>query len=216
MNQAESKTAVASTVAAELRGIRGADQADWFQGQLEVGVGERGRKDALKQRKAKSPWDAKRGRKPSEGEDREDLGSADGWLWDTVEVDPFKLDLQQAMVLLPGVQDPESVLSHLRSTIGVVKVYESYGGVGGSLIVAHLVYMGAQRRGQLDARLRELQMPFEWLELRSVSPSRPFEGRPAAATWEALAQQFAELEGLKLERVSVKTPPWQEHASKPG
>src|SRR4051794_15437736 len=132
MNQAQSKTAVASTVAAELRGIRGADQADWFQDQLRVGVGERGRKDALKQRKAKSPWDEKRGRKASEEEEEETSGpAADHWLWDTVEVDPFKLDLQQAMVLIPGVQDPESVLSHLRSTIGVVRLFESYGGVGG-------------------------------------------------------------------------------------
>jgi hypothetical protein len=203
MNQAESKTAIAATMAAELRGIRGADQAEWFQEQLRIEVGERGRKDSLKRRKARSPWDEKRGRKPAAEEAAEPApASRDAWLWDTVEIDPFKLDLQQAIVLFPEVKDPEAVLSNLRSTIGVLRIYETYGGIGGALIVVHVVYMGAQRRGQLDARLRELQAPFEWLEVRSVAPTRAFEGRPAAATWEALAQQFSELEDLQAEPVS--------------
>jgi|SRR5215203_144633 len=202
MNQAESKTAIAATMAAELRGIRGADQAEWFQEQLSVAVGDRGRKDSLKRRKARSPWDEKRGRKPAAENEEPAPAPREAWLWDSVEIDPFKLDLQQAIVLFPEVKDPEAVLSNLRSTIGVVRIYETYGGIGGALIVVHVVYMGAQRRGQLDARLREMQTPFEWLELRSVAPARPFDQRPAAATWEALAQQFSELEGLQAEPVS--------------
>jgi hypothetical protein len=194
VNQADSRTAIAAVVAAELRGVRGEDQAKWFQEQLQIGVGQRGRKDALKRRKARSPWDQARGRKV-EGSVTDEGPSPEDWLWDSVDVDPFRLDIQQALILVPGVAEPEPVLSHLRTTIGVLRVYETYAGIGGALIVAHLLYSGSQRRGQLDARLRELQTPFEWLDLRSLTPSRPFEG-PAAATWEALARQLAEVEGL--------------------
>lgn len=196
MSQETSKTAVIATIAAELRGVRIDDQPSWFETELGVAIGEKGRKSALRLRKQLSPLDARKGRKSS---DAPEAPVSDGWIWDTVGADLHSLDLERALVVFEPLKEPHALVDHLRMTTGVTEVLETYDDGQGSRVVAHVIYWGAQSRARIDARLREAGAAFEWWGIRREVPNRPFEIAPAAKTWADLARQMAEVEGHAIE-----------------
>jgi hypothetical protein len=192
VSQETSRTAIIATIAAELCGVPSDEQPAWFRAHLEVAIGAKGRKRALLRRKQPSPLDARKGRKPS-GHGPADV--PDGWIWDGVGVDLQQLDLERALVVFEPSVRAEQLVAHLRDTVGVVEVLEMYGDQNATRVVARVVYWGAQRRAQIDHRLREAGVGFEWWAIRRESPNQPFEELPAAKTWAELAHQMAEIEG---------------------
>jgi hypothetical protein len=192
MSQATSKTAIIATIAAELRGVPADAQPSWFRSELDVEIGEKGRKTALRQRKQLSVLDEKKGRKSN---DDSTPYKSDEWIWDTVGVDLHKLDLERAFVVFEPLKRTEALVQHLRETIGVTEILETYGSEAGRRVLARVIFWGAQRRAQIDDQLREAGVHFAWWDIRRESPSQPFEEAPAAKTWAALAHQIAVLEG---------------------
>jgi hypothetical protein len=208
--RADSKTAIVATIAAELAGVPVDEQSSWFATCLGVDIGHGPRRDASRLRKALSGWDQKRGRK-SEPPAGPSTGS--GWFWDTVAVDIAKLDIQQALLISEPLDDPGPVVEQLEATVGVAEIFEMYpggrrgfGDAYGATVIARMLWLGAQRRSEIDSRLRELGVTFEWLEVRSKLPRAPFAPRPAALTWGRLARQFAELEGYAVAGWTQPTP----------
>jgi hypothetical protein len=192
MNQATSKTAVIATIAADLRGVPGDQQSGWFRRQLGIDIGERGRKGALRLRKELSPFDEKKGRK---SDDVATERQSDEWIWDAVGINLQKLDLERALVVFEPLATTESLVDHLRGTVGVTEIAETYGEGIERRVVARVIYWGAQRRLAIDNRLREAGVAFEWWAVRRELPSGPYEELPAAKTWAALAHQVARMEG---------------------
>jgi hypothetical protein len=191
VSQEGSRTAIVATIAAELVGIPGDDQPEWFRSRLGIAIGAKGRKMALHRRKQLSPHDAKKGRRaPSVVP-----AGSEGWVWDAMAVDLHELDLERALVVFDAVPEPKLLVEQLRQLLGVTEVIETYGDGHLRRVVARVLYLGARRRAQLDAALRATQVPFEWLEIHREVPSRPFAPTPAAATWGGLARQIAEMEG---------------------
>jgi hypothetical protein len=192
MSQATSKTAIIATIAAELRGVPADAQPSWFRSELDVEIGEKGRKIALRQRKQLSRLDEKKGRK---SDDASTTHESDEWIWDTIGVDLHKLDLERAFVVFEPLKETEALVRHLRATIGVAEILETYGDGTDRRVLARVVFWGAQRRAQIDDQMRRAGVRFEWWDIRRESPSQPFEEAPAAKTWAALARQIGVLEG---------------------
>ncbi len=167
------------------------EQPSWFRAELGVNIGEKGRKRALLRRKQLSPLDTRKGRKSTNVSPL----PPDGWIWDTVAVDLHELDLERALVVFERSRDSDALVGHLRQTLGVVEVVEMYGNGRDRRVVARVIYTGARRRSEIDEKLREAGVGFEWWSIRREAPNRPFESSPAAETWAALARQLAEIEG---------------------
>ncbi len=200
MSQERSKTAVIATIAAEMRGVPGAEQPRWFETELGVAIGGKGRKGALHRRKALSPLDSKKGRK---GSDPPSTHAPDGWIWDAVGVNVRKLDLEQVLAVFAPLAETDQLVGHLQTTLGVVEIIETYGDGLTKRVIARVIYSGPQRRAEINDRLRAAEVGFEWWSVRRVLPDRPFEEFPAGATWAALARQIAEVEGHAIDA----TPP---------
>jgi hypothetical protein len=192
MSQATSKTAIISTIAADLVGVPGDKQSAWFRARFGVDIGAKGRKDALRLRKHLSPLDEKKGRRSNETKGERE---SDEWIWDSLGINLQKLDLERALVVFEPAMAAERLITHLRETIGVTEILELYCAGAERRVIARVLYAGAQRRMQIDDHLRKSGVAFEWWDIRREFPSQPYEDMPAARTWAALAHQVATTEG---------------------
>ena len=92
----------------------GVEQPHWFDAELRLTIGDKGRKGALHRRKALSPLDNKKGRK---GSDPPSGHAPDGWIWDAVGVDVRKLDLEQVLAVFAPLAETDRLVEHLQMTL---------------------------------------------------------------------------------------------------
>ena len=172
--QARSRAAIVGYLAARAADAAAGEVAGWLAARG-IAIRERGLKDALGLRRAPGP-------PTSENEPPDEVG----WIRDAVEFDATKLDLDLAVVIFPGRERPEPLRELLRTTPGVLRVYEGWD----RDLVAIIVYDGAQERRRLQTLLDEHEPRLQWIVVREVDDA------PASRTWEELAVRIARAEGL--------------------
>ncbi|MDX6603048.1 MAG: hypothetical protein QOF13_2250 [Solirubrobacterales bacterium] len=168
----QSRTAILGWLAARAAGVLGQEAiASWLEKEG-LAIGLRGLRDALGARMAAATPTA----------DPADMG----WVWESVDFDAIKLDLDLALVVFPSPDHIGNLVRDLKSTERVIRIYRSYE----NDVVGVLTYSGARERQRLQIFLEERQPDLQWLVIREVDDSS------AAPAWLALAKKTARQEGL--------------------
>jgi hypothetical protein len=177
VTHARSRTAVLGYLAAAAAGQRldRSSATDWFN-QHGLAIRDRGLRDALTLRLRRQ------GERPQAGNDP----AEQGWVRENLDFDATKLDLDLALVVFPGQEQPNRLMDVLRSTDRVIRVYNGYE----RDVVALIVYDGARERRQLQTLLEEHEPQLRWIVVRDV------DDHPAARTWLSLCQRVAAQELL--------------------